>query len=716
MQKRFVLGLVFLTGIIVLTLHLKPVPANAASNLAVYTDSLASGWADWSWNTAVNFNNTSPVQSDSASIAATYAAAWGGLYLHSVSALSSSNYTAVQFWIHGGSVGGQNIVFKVVYGSTGNWNNSVTVTPQANNWTQIIVNLSSLGHPATFDGLVWQDNSGGTQPTFFIDNVSLVATASVPLALSVDVSTNRHTISPYIYGMNFADATLAVELHLPVDRYGGNATTRYNWQNDTANRASDWFYENIPNTNSNPLQLPNGSASDQFVDQDRSTGAKTEITVPLIGWTPKSRAVSCGFSVSKYGAQQSVDPYQTDCGNGVTTGGANITGNNPLDTSIAITQMFVQGWMQHLIDRYGTAANGGVMFYDLDNEPMLWNSTHRDVHPNPTSYNEMRDLTYQYAPAMKSVDPSAQILGPVLWGWDAYFYSALDLATSNTDRLAHGNIPFVTWYLQQMHVYEEQNSTRILDYLDLHYYPQASGVTLSPAGDADTQALRLRSTRSLWDSTYADESWIAQTAEGPYVRLIPRMHDWVNTNYPGTKIAIGEYNWGALDNINGALAQADVLGIFGREAVDLAALWDPPTSAQPGAFAFRMYRNYDGMGKTFGDVSVGAVSTDQDQLAIYAAQRSSDNALTLMIINKTNGALATNIALAGFAPTSAAQVYRYDASKLSAIVRQSDQAVSTAGFTATFPATSITLFVLPAGSAGGGGRSPSNSFLPFVHR
>ena len=156
-------------------------------------------------------------------------------------------------------------------------------------------------------------------------------------------------------------------------------------------------------------------------------------------------------------------------------------------------------------------------------------------------------------------------------------------------------------------VYDIATSPRILDYLDIHFYPQ-NGVALSPAGDANTQALRLRSTRALWDPTYADESWIAQTSEGPFVRLIPRMRDWVNNHYPGTKIALGEYNWGALDHLNGALAQADILGIFGRESLDLAALWDPPSSAQPGAYAFRMYRNYDGTGtrSVFGDVARSA--------------------------------------------------------------------------------------------------------------
>jgi hypothetical protein len=177
------------------------------------------------------------------------------------------------------------------------------------------------------------------------------------------------------------------------------------------------------------------------------------------------------------------------------------------------------------------------------------------------------------------------------------------------------------------------------------------------------------------------------------------MHDWANTNYPGTKLAMSEYNWGALDHINGALAQADVLGIFGREGLDLATLWDPPTAAQPGAFAFRMFLNYAGARDHFGDVGVAAVSADQTQLATYAAQDSASGALTLLIINKTAQSLTSTVAVAHFNPAPAAQVYRYSAANLGAIVRDTDQSVGAAGFTATFPSSSITLVVLPASAA-----------------
>jgi hypothetical protein len=528
--------------------------------------------------------------------------------------------------------------------------------------------------------------------------------------LSVNASAGRHSISPDIYGMNYADEALAADLRLPVRRWGGNAATRYNWQNDTSNRASDWFFENVPEETANPGTLPNGSSADRAVEQNRRTGTQTLLTIPMIGYAPKDRTYSCAYSVAKYGPQQWTDPWRADCGNGVRADGSKISNNDPRDTSIAIGTSFVQDWMKHLIGRFGAASQGGVRYYNLDNEPMLWNSTHRDVHPNPVGYDELRDLTYKYAAAIKAADPGAQTLGPVLWGWTAYFYSALDAAPGGSwwqnppDRNAHGGIPFVEWYLQQMRAYEQQRGQRILDYLDLHYYPQASNVALASAGEPATQAMRLRSVRSLWDPTYTDESWINEP-----VRLIPRMRDWVNNHYPGTKLAITEYNWGALDDMNGALAQADVLGVFGREGLDLATLWAPPAFADPGAFAFRIYRNYDGAGSGFGDTSAQASSADPDQLAVYAAQRTSDGALTLVIINKTDKNLSGSLSLAGFAAAGAAQVYRYSSANLDAIVRQPDQAVTASGFTATYPAASITLVVLPAS---GWAQSPKATATP----
>jgi hypothetical protein len=233
---------------------------------------------------------------------------------------------------------------------------------------------------------------------------------------------------------------------------------------------------------------------------------------------------------------------------------------------------------------------------------------------------------------------------------------------------------------------------RFLNYFDQHYYPQISGGT-----DADANALRLRSTRSLWDPTYVEESWIGPSGvNAPPLQFIRTMKTWVAQYYPGTKTAITEYNWGALDTINGALTESDVLGIFGREGLDLATMWGEPQPTQPGAYAFRMYRNYDGAGSRFGDVSVSAVSSDQGQLAVYGAQRLCDNALTLMVVNKTGTDQAAPLSIARFNGNGTAQRFTYSPTDLSSIVHGADLPVRRGRIDATYPANSVTLLVLPA--------------------
>ncbi|MEL7640288.1 MAG: glycoside hydrolase family 44 protein [Solidesulfovibrio sp.] len=538
----------------------------------------------------------------------------------------------------------------------------------------------------------------------------LAGTAPEPApapALSVDAGHILGPISPDIYGMNFADEALAAAVRLPVRRNGGNAASRYNWRVDTSNTGSDWYFENIAADNADPSRLPDDSSADRFVGQDRRTGTRSLLTLPMLGYVAKRRLEShpfdCGFKVSAYGAQQAVDPWDPDCGNGLAAGGGAITGNAPADTSVAFAPADAADWIGHLKAAFGDAASGGVAYLDFDNEPMLWNSTHRDVHPTATSYDELVARTLTYGAAVKAADPGIATLGPATWGWCAWFHSAVDGCTAGQDQAAHDGLDFTAWYLARMRDYETTHGQRLLDYLDLHYYPQAPGVALSTAGNGAVQALRLRATRSLWDPTYTDESWIGQP-----VRLLPRMRQWVADHYPGTRLAMTEYNFGGLEHINGALTQADVLGIFGREGLDLATLWSPPSIGQPGAFAFRIYRDYDGAGHGFGETALAAASADQEVVALYAARRTADRALTVVAINKSAAARTATVSLTGFSPAGPAAVYRYDATDLAAIRRVDDQAVTAAGWTSPLPASSITLYVVPAA---GGGIAP---WLPLL--
>jgi hypothetical protein len=143
------------------------------------------------------------------------------------------------------------------------------------------------------------------------------------------------------------------------------------------------------------------------------------------------------------------------------------------------------------------------------------------------------------------------------------------------------------------------------------------------------------------------------------VALIPRLRGWVNAFYPGTMTRITEYNWGAEKHINGATAQADILGIFGREGLDVANRWTTPDNGTLAYNAIRMYRNYDGRKSSFGDVSVRAVPPDPDTLSAFAAARTCDGALTVMLVSKAlSGDRTVTIDVRNRTLTAPAQVWQ----------------------------------------------------------
>jgi hypothetical protein len=190
--------------------------------------------------------------------------------------------------------------------------------------------------------------------------------------------------------------------------------------------------------------------------------------------------------------------------------------------------------------------------------------------------------------------------------------------------------------------------------------------------------------------------------------LIPRMRNWVATNYPGTKIGITEYNWGADDFMNGATAEADILGIFGRESLDLATRWTAPNAGTPAYNAFKFYRNYDGNKSTFGDVNAHCVVPNPDELSAFSAVRSSDGALTVMVINKdlTNETPAL-ISITNFSGKTTAQVWQMTAAHTNAILRLADVSVTSGVISNSLPPQSVTLFIVPA--------STTNTNPPMLH-
>ncbi|HVO95692.1 MAG TPA: glycoside hydrolase family 44 protein [Terriglobales bacterium] len=524
--------------------------------------------------------------------------------------------------------------------------------------------------------------------------------------IAVDASVNRRPINPNIYGVAHATTAQLNDLNSPLNRNGGNNTTRYNWQLNADNRANDWYFESI----AEPSAVA-GERGDTFIANSKGANAQAMLTIPMIDWVAKlgtNRGKLASFSISKYGAQTGNDAqWFADAGNGIRTNGQFITGNDPNDANVPSNSTFQQSWAQHLVSRWGTNSNSGLRYYILDNEPSIWHSTHRDVHPTGATMDEIKNKIIDYAGKIKAVDASALVVGPEEWGWSGYTLSGYDQQYGSLhgwsvlpDRNTHGGWDYLPWLLDQLRQSNLATGKRLLDVFTVHYYPH--GGEFSNDVSNAMQLRRNRSTRSLWDPNYVDETWINDR-----VRLVPRIKSWVNTYYPATLTGVTEYNWGAENHINGATAQADILGIFGREGLDMATRWTTPAASTPTYKAMKLYRNYDGNKSTFGDVSVAATTANPDNVAAFAAERSSDGALTIMVIGKyLSGTTQTTINLAAFAHNGSAQVWQLTAAN--AINRLPDLAITGNTFSTTLPPQSITLFVLGKTSQPAIPLAPSN--------
>lgn len=488
-------------------------------------------------------------------------------------------------------------------------------------------------------------------PSRFPERPAYLATARL------DLTGPTHPISEGIFGVCTLPEDQLRRYRIGVMRYGGNTTSRYNWKINADNGAADWYFRN----RGEPIANVTDNVYLQHARMAQRAGASAYITIPMLGWVAKDNQ-SYSFPVRKYGPQKKNEPGHDDVGNGVRPDGTLIPAD-PNDTSIAVGPDFVQEAVALAVRH-----KGGVKYWALDNEPMLWQETHRDVHPRLLGYDELWDRTVRYAEAIKTADPSAKVAGFCSWGWTDLYYSAKDEGgdryATRPDHLAHGSEPLAEWFIRKCGEYKKKHGRALVDVFDFHWYPQAQVNGKTPFNgkgmDLALNELRLRSTRDLWDPNYQQESWIHRASGGQSTRVIRRVREWIDRHNPGMELSIGEYNFGGSDNITGALAQADAFGILASERVDLAFIWTTPEGTQH--LAWELFRNYDGQGGRFGETLV-PVSTDNKDLAIYAATRR-DGAMTIIAINKNLGG-ACDLSMSAAGLKGDLRVWRFEQSNLS---------------------------------------------------
>lgn len=462
--------------------------------------------------------------------------------------------------------------------------------------------------------------------TFFCI-VSFVMPVFAQAVFEINPDSAKQYISPAIYGVNTVPlskdnvTTFLPAANLKAERIGGNRLSAYNWENNYSNAGSDWIHNSDDHLMNNPVKTAAGPGGTMttFMDRCKNLSEYATIQLPLGGYVVADNGGSVTEAQVAPSARWKKVLFQK--GSAFTT--------SPLASD---ENVYIDEFVNFMVQKYGKASEGGVQSYCLDNEPGLLSSTHARIDPKPMLIDTLIARSVALAKAVKSVDPSAEILGYEAFGWMEYlnFYES-----SGWDNYKNKYDWAISAYLGEMKKKSDEAGKRLLDVLTVHWYPEAKGdkrISEDTVGTEATIHARLQAPRSLWDSTYVETSWITGIDNKP-INLIPRLVKSIDTTYPGTKLGITEYNYGGSAHISGGMALVDVLGVFGNKGIYVANFHEAVKGFL--APAFQMYQNFDGKLSTYGDTCVAAVSPSVADYSVYASVDSkSSKLLHIMLINK----------------------------------------------------------------------------------
>jgi hypothetical protein len=444
------------------------------------------------------------------------------------------------------------------------------------------------------------------------------AEARSDVEVVVDANGPSRAISPYVYGINGVDHLGEREGVFTLVRWGGTRATTYNWENNASNSGHD-----PPGHQNDGYLSPStepGAAVIAVLDAARRSRAAVIVTVPMIGHVAADRNADGDVGrTENYRERRFV---------------RSVADGNAADPNDRVVH---QEAFVRMVAREAERRRVRVMFA-LDNEPSVWPAHHPRLREGrPVRYRELTDLGREYGSMIHRAAPRSQVLGPVTFGWP----DMRDLLGAPD---AQGR-EFLPYYLSTMR--RAGRSRRVLDALDLHWYPDGGDVRVTSPGDgAEVARLRMQMPRSLYDDEYEEPSWIGE--ELGAVRLIPRMREMIAEHYPRTKLAITEYAYGGAAHPSGAVAQADALGAFGRHGVYAAAYWPLFDQEHDYALAaFRMFRRIDGE-ISFGDRSIEAESSDRSRVSAWASVDSRvPGRVVIVLVGRVEQATNVNLVLRG---------------------------------------------------------------------
>jgi hypothetical protein len=515
--------------------------------------------------------------------------------------------------------------------------------------------------------------------------------ATVDVTVTVNPS-SKHPISPYIYGINNAAGIDGLPTALTLNRRGGNRLTAYNWETNASNAGKDWLYQN--DNGGGTGQEPPGDAALSSIATDQKNGMASLMTVQMQGLVAGDTKgpVSVANPPDKSRFKKVFYEKKT-----VTDEPFTVT------PAVADDYVFMDEYVWAVDQKFkgqnifGAKPSTQPVFISLDNEPELWNSTHLEIQGKTAiSADSYIARTVSLTSALRKQFPDVVIFGPAHYGFMGLYSWNGELGASPA-----GNNWFADKYLVALKKAAAAAGKPLVDVYDFHWYPEGTDNAgtrivslMSPTLTADQVQAIVQSPRSLWDRTYKEKSWISNNVLNQPIDILHRLQSRIDSENPGMKLAITEYDNGGGQHIAGTIAQADNLGVFGTYSLFAANLWllapkEPYTLA-----GFRAFRDFDGADHHFGDTSIGATSSDVAKVSAYVSTDSHRPGRVVMVA--INRATTDQITVITGQPLSGkAHLFRMTAAtaaKQSKVqpVAAGDMPVSGTSLTLTLPALSVT--------------------------
>lgn len=441
----------------------------------------------------------------------------------------------------------------------------------------------------------------------------------------IDGAAEQKPISPYIYGKN---NSLSDGKNNPVSsaewqrlrdlgirffrENGGNNATKYNWRRKLSSHP-DWYnnvYAHDWDWAAKSLQQNIPSAQGMWAFQLAGKTAKTS---------------SYNFNDWSYNHSQWWDGVSQNLAGGGTVnpdgGGDALVEGNP--------ELYLENWtadstvgiLDHWFGPGGVGLDSNrILYWNMDNEPEIWDGTHDDIWPVEPSAEEFMQIYFEVAKKARAKFPGIKLVGPIPCNeWQWYNWKGSKVSYNGKEYV------WLEYFILRIAEEQQLSGIRLLDVLDLHFYP---GENIS------TDIVQLH--RVFFDTTYnypgangvkrsGSSGWDGSiTKEYIFERCNRWLEKYLGPDHDVT-FSLSEIGINGTNPNVTASWYASTLGEFAKQGVEIFTPWSWKTGMYEVLHLF----------SRFGQESfIPGQSYQEEFVSAYPTVNSTTDSMTIFMVNR----------------------------------------------------------------------------------